>query len=500
MSNRAVIYARVSSREQEEEGYSLDAQTALIRSYAEKHGFEVVKAFAVAESAQATGRKEFERVLGYLRANPGCVLVVEKVDRLTRNLVDAVDVTRIGAHIHFVKEGLILDDMTSSHDRFIWIMKVGMAAYFVDNHREEVNKGMDFKANLGHFPTRAPLGYLNARDTTKSIIVPDPVMRPLVRRLFEEVALECLSVEAAREFATKIGLVTKRGNRLSTASIHRILRSEFYIGYFLWRGQTYEGKHEPTIDRRTFDRVQAVLDGRSGRTGEYGSRQFAFRGLLKCACCGRTYSPELKTGRGGRGRYVYYSCKNKDCQTRGGHREEVIADLAASELDRIKLPDAIISATVRALKESFEEERARTDQSAAAFRDIADRAKKRLDRLYFDKLDGDIDADAYRSIRDRLTSDIREAEGRLAELTGQRADYFDAGVRFLEIAQRAGELFRGGLPTDQRDILKSVADHFVFDGTKLETVWRQPFQSMLDLANLEPEDLEGVSKKEEWYS
>ena len=54
-----VIYARVSSREQEQEGYSIPAQRKLLKNYAEKNGFEVLKEFVDVETAKTTGRKAF---------------------------------------------------------------------------------------------------------------------------------------------------------------------------------------------------------------------------------------------------------------------------------------------------------------------------------------------------------------------------------------------------------------------------------------------------------
>lgn len=64
----AVIYTRVSSREQEQEGFSLDAQTKLLHAYAERNGFEVIRAFEDVETAKAAGRKQFGEMVTYLRS------------------------------------------------------------------------------------------------------------------------------------------------------------------------------------------------------------------------------------------------------------------------------------------------------------------------------------------------------------------------------------------------------------------------------------------------
>ena len=65
-NNKVVIYARVSSREQERDGFSIPAQLKLLREYAEKHTFEIVEEYSDAETAKKEGRTNFNRMLAYL--------------------------------------------------------------------------------------------------------------------------------------------------------------------------------------------------------------------------------------------------------------------------------------------------------------------------------------------------------------------------------------------------------------------------------------------------
>lgn len=89
---QAILWARVSTKEQAEEGYSLDAQIKMLRDYAFKNSLKIVKEFIVSESA--TGRQErkkFNEMLEYLENHLEIKhLVCEKVDRITRNFQSAV--------------------------------------------------------------------------------------------------------------------------------------------------------------------------------------------------------------------------------------------------------------------------------------------------------------------------------------------------------------------------------------------------------------------------
>src|SRR5260370_39566929 len=82
----AVLYARVSSKDQEREGFSIPAQLKFLREYASRNEFHITQEFVDVETAKTTGRKKFGEMLAFFPRNPGCrVLIVEKTDRLYRN-------------------------------------------------------------------------------------------------------------------------------------------------------------------------------------------------------------------------------------------------------------------------------------------------------------------------------------------------------------------------------------------------------------------------------
>jgi hypothetical protein len=118
---QAVIYARVSSKEQEREGFSIPAQLKLLKDYAAAQGFAVAREYVDVE----TGRAAFAEMVAYLRAHPaGRVMLVEKTDRLYRNLKDWVTVDELEVEIHFPKEGVVLSREWRSSEKFMHGIKV----------------------------------------------------------------------------------------------------------------------------------------------------------------------------------------------------------------------------------------------------------------------------------------------------------------------------------------------------------------------------------------
>ena len=155
---KAVSYARVSSKEQEKEGFSIPAQDRLLSDYASEGGFEIVQRFVDVETAKRAGRPQFIEMLRFLRKNPKCrVLLCEKTDRLYRNFKDYVSIDEIdGLEVHLVKEGVVLSRDSRSSEKFMHGIKVLMAKNYIDNLSEETRKGMTEKASQGIWPSYAP--------------------------------------------------------------------------------------------------------------------------------------------------------------------------------------------------------------------------------------------------------------------------------------------------------------------------------------------------------
>ncbi|KUM25902.1 hypothetical protein AU467_23920 [Mesorhizobium loti] len=195
---KALLYARVSSKEQEKEGFSIPAQCKLLRDYAIQNRFRVVEEYVDVETAKNTGRTNFGEMVKYLRKHPGvCIILVEKTDRLYRNLKDWVTLDELDVEIHLAKEGVVLSRDSRSSEKFMHGIKVLMAKNYIDNLSEEARKGQMEKAEQGIWPSKAPLGYLNVTASDgKKVIQPDPVLAPVVTKMFERYATGQYSIKA----------------------------------------------------------------------------------------------------------------------------------------------------------------------------------------------------------------------------------------------------------------------------------------------------------------
>jgi len=166
---RAIIYLRVSTKEQAEmggevEGFSIPAQRAACQRKAESLGAVVDDEFVDrGESAKTANRPELMKMLRYLHEHPVQYVIVHKVDRLARNRADDVAITveiqKSGATLVSCSENI---DETPSGLLLHGIMS-SIAEFYSRNLANEVMKGLEQKVRTGGTVHRAPAGYLHVR-------------------------------------------------------------------------------------------------------------------------------------------------------------------------------------------------------------------------------------------------------------------------------------------------------------------------------------------------
>ena len=479
---QAVMYTRVSSKDQEREGYSIPAQQVLLQEYAAKQGFHVVREFVDVETAKVAGRKAFGEMVAFLKQHRDCrVVLAEKTDRLYRNFKDYVVLEELDIEIHLPKEGHIIGKDSRSHDRLIHGIKVVLARNYIDNLREEVTKGLRQKAEQGVFPGgRPPLGYRN--NTATHTIEIHLGNAPIVQRMFEAYAGGNYSLSEVRRI-----LRDEFSVRIAKAHIHRLLQNRFYLGEFFWRGKQYNGSHPPIISRELFDSVQQVFN-RANRPRRQ-KHEFAFTGLLQCAHDGCAITAEIK-----KHRYVYYHCTGfrGKCEL-PYFREEELADRLGQVLVDIHIPDAVLAQLKHSLasdqhrnQQALREQRQRLNQRLSMIR-------QRLDQAYLDKLDSKIDAGFWERKSAEWRSEEQQVTMALAGLDQASPDRLLDAARILELANKAHFLYVSQNPAEKAKLLKMVLSNCAIDGATLYPTNRKPFDLIFQRAKNEEWRREGDS-------
>src|SRR5215207_8931167 len=481
---QAVIYARVSSKEQEKEGFSIPAQLKLLKEYASANGLAVAQEYIDIETAKQTGRAAFGEMVAYLKAHPSVrVMLVEKTDRLYRNLKDWVTIDELNVEMHFPKEGVVLSRESRSSEKFMHGIKVLMAKNYIDNLSEEARKGMQEKAEQGIWPTKCPLGYRNVTGQDgKKIIATDPEIAPMIAKLFEWYARGDISLKEAARKAHAAGLAyPKSGAKVPVSTIHTILRNRLYTGWFEWNGKLIQGRHEALVPAELWERVQGVLDGRFARKAKRGKHDFAFSGLIACHACGCAVVGEIK-----KQRYVYYHCTGYADKCQGNPascrrkyvREEALEAQFTELLGRLRFDDEVLEWVRDALHSSHADERREHEDAIKRLEADAKRLNDRIHAMYVDKLDGLVGTEFFERVSNQWREEQARCQREIERHRNADKSYLGEGIALLDLGRNAQRLFANQEPREKRRLLNFLLSNCTWEDGKVAATFRQPFDML----------------------
>lgn len=469
---KVVIYARVSSKEQEREGYSIPAQLKFLNEYAVMNGFKVEREFIDNETAKKTGRTYFTEMINLLKKNKEIkTILVEKTDRLYRNLKDYLLLDEFeGLEVHLVKENTILSENSKSNEKFMHGIKVLMAKNYIDNLSEEVKKGHRQKAEQGEYPTRPPYGYY--RENTKTIKI-DTKTAPFVLRAFNLYAEGNLSLDSVCNKLSEEGFTYKDSSpKIYRSKLENMLKNKFYTGDFVFNQKMYKGNHEPLIDIELFEKVQQSFK-KDNKPERRKTHQFMFSGMFTCAECGSAITAEKK-----KGKYVYYRCANKTklCSHKSVYVKQSEIERQLDEaIKMINITTTHKEAIVTALKESHIDEQQYHEEQIAQLKIRCDKLRNRISSLYTDKLDGTISAEFWLEKNNEWTAEHSRLTDMIQSHINANQNYMDKGIQLLELTENVYSQYLDQNEEEKSKLIKILCQNFSLEGSKVSYEYKKPF-------------------------
>lgn len=310
MKKRFIGFARVSSREQEREGFSLDVQVEAFEHYAHRHDGVVDKIFRIAETAtKAEQRKTFQNAIDYSKRNAAVYdgLLFYKIDRAARNMNDFMLLEEIEKDYSLPFISVTQPVENTPTGRMIRRTLATIGAFQTEQMSLDIRSGIAKRVAIGWFPSRCPYGYRNIRTNGRATAEVHPENAPKVQRAFELRAFEGLLVEQIAERLYTEGLFyTPSKPRFPETKLYAILHDLSYIGFVKYQGQWHPGLHETLIDKMTWDLVRVSFGEQNYRSHEmvYANQ------LIQCGFCGHPITGEEKEKdtKAGPKKYVYYRC------------------------------------------------------------------------------------------------------------------------------------------------------------------------------------------------
>jgi len=324
--HRCGLYLRVSTdrQAQKKEG-SLEEQEQRTRAYIASRDasekWQIVEVYREeGRSGKDTERPALQHLLADIRDGKVNTVVVTKVDRLTRSLLDFYKM-----HAVFERHGV---DFVSLDETFDTSTAVGRAMLKITLVFAELERERTSERTTKSFAARAerglwsggtrPLGYDLDPDNPGVLVINED--EAAIVRLAFQTYVETGSTFQVADKLNNMGFRTKAytstrgkrqgGKRFAKATVHRLLVNPLYRGLVPYKDETYPGRHEAIIGDETWRRVQQLRAENAEirkPTLKKTKHVFVLTGLLQCSACGSAMTTSYSTGQSGKS-YAYYTC------------------------------------------------------------------------------------------------------------------------------------------------------------------------------------------------
>ena len=435
-----ILYRRVSTTDQKENGNSLNTQSHSLRAYAQSNGMEIIREYEEDYSAKNFQRPEFNRLREFVKRNKSKVdyILITSWDRFSRNTYEALGVIgemrALGVEINSIENWIDHDD---PQQLMMKLMYLGMPE--VDNKirsnktREGMRQGL-----LEGRVNKAPVGYMRGRDPNnpnKHLIQIDPIKGPLMRNLFEEYALG-VTPQSELIKKRKYAPLNLRMSNLSTQLKNVVYSGRVFIPeYKEFPAEIKDGLHEALISIETFNKVQRVIH----RNKKYSHKQnktndkMPLRGYLSCPKCSLGLTGSGSKSRSGKRHYYYH------CQTKNGCNFRVkTADLhnALNELFKeLKASDEVVALFKLMLQDKYEKTEKSNKQllqkSEKELKKIEDKKETLLEKM----IEGVISNEDYQKHNNKYSEQIAELKLEIDNLKGddkELKEYISFGTFMLQ--------------------------------------------------------------------
>ncbi|WP_188065944.1 recombinase family protein [Brevibacillus brevis] len=326
---RVAIYGRVSTEEQAQEGFSIAAQKEKLTAFVHSQDWDIYD-YYIDEgiSAKNTDRPQLQRLLKDIRDRNVDVVLVYKLDRLTRSVLDLYQLLQeFDRYDVKFKSATEVYDTTTAIGRLFITLVAALAQWERENLAERVKFGQEQMVNELKRPGgRPPFGYDLKNGTLKINEEEAVIVRDIFSRYLQGEGLDWIAMELNRR-----GSITKQGKKWDKMTVKILLENQTYYGALRWNYRKggrkinspdewiiIEDVYEPIIEKETFLRAQQVKNSRSLKHPRQLASDFIFSGVLTCGRCGAIMygkaSRSMATGRYYSQRhYVCKNVKQKNC-------------------------------------------------------------------------------------------------------------------------------------------------------------------------------------------
>jgi len=499
-ATRFVLYARKSSEREDRQVQSIDDQITYWQRKALEEGIEIVKIYTEEKSAKAPWvRKAFYEMCTEIETWNIDGILCWKLDRLARNPVDAGQV-QFMLQRHKLKRIITSDRIYQPEDSWlIFSVEAGMANQYILDLSKNVRRWLKSKIEKGHFPAKAPQGYIN--DPFTRTITPDPEKFQLVRKMWDMLLTWCYAPSQIAHTAntewwySTVNVKYKARRELAISTLYAMFRNPFYTWYMKYNKNTIKWSHEPMITWEEFEKAQKIICHTSGSPNKvYRERpstlSFPYTGNIRCWCCGcmvtavKKYKNIRSTGK--EREYTYYHCTHKKntpefrCDQRKVVSNEWVEKQIEEILNGIEIIPEFFNWSKEVLNRKYSEESTSRESIKTNIANTLESAEKKKTRLLHMRLAWEFENNykEYDRMRLELEKEIEQLQIRKTEIAKELIDWTELITDTINFSKYASERFRDWDLETKKLIFRALGWNWILMDQKLQANlhdWFLPF-------------------------
>jgi hypothetical protein len=255
-------------------------------------------------------------------------------------------------------------------------------------------------------------------------------------------------------------MTARTGKPLSISQYQFILKNPVYYGVFRYKGEMYEGIHEPIITKKLFDQCQEVM-ARRGHP-KMAVKTFALRGLMRCGECGRMITAEIQKG------HTYYRCTKRltKCSQKYVREEDLAAQIRAI-IQKVSLCNDWTAKILRELEkdkfEAVQSSRPQQQNLQDGIKAMDDKINKLID-IY---LEGSISLEEYQRKKEAFITTKKDLQEKVRDFAAGGDNWFELAKDFVTDLNKVSYALRGGNLEEYRSFLEKIGSNFILKERRL---------------------------------
>lgn len=500
---RVAAYLRVSTAEQAEEGYSIDAQENVIRDKCKQGGYELITVYADKgiSGKSMVNRIDLQKMLEDAKQGLFDEVWVWKTNRLARNQYDLLTIVKkLEKYNVAFKSCSEAFETSTPAGKLMMNVLASIGEFERETIVDNVKLGMKQRARTGKWNGGIVLGYKSVvinenENETKLEIIPEEAIT--VRKIFDLYACG----KGLRAIANQInheGYKTKKGNMFSTNGIKDIIMNPIYIGKIRYNVREnwsekrrkginkkpiiVDGEHESIISKQLWDKTQEMRKLKSSKPKKTFKSNYLLTGLIRCPLCGAAMVAGRTQKKRKDGTYKitrYYVCGNwRSRGTAACHANGIRADYAEnyvlSKIKKVAFNERTLKNIVKNLNKDRKYVIEPLQKEKEQLINVLKELDKKKDRVFGLYEDGLVDKKTLGDRIEKITEEIKIKSQRKMDIE-KELENNDSGKIPYEVVKKTlsnlYNLLEIAAPEDKKVLLQLIISQITIkDKKKIDSI------------------------------